>query len=74
MMNKTYQNDICRSIHETVSDMFEAGAIDQKTMLLFDESCLHPIHTFTASEIRTLRESDVEHQSASSILDVIDSR
>lgn len=58
MMNKTYQSEVCRSIHETVSDMFEAGVIDKKTMRHFDASCLTPIHPFTAEEIRALRERE----------------
>jgi putative transcriptional regulator len=57
-MNKKYQNELCRSIHETVSDMFEAGVIDKKTMRQFDESCLTPIRPFTPSEIKALRERE----------------
>jgi putative transcriptional regulator len=55
---KTYKSDALAAVHEIVSDMFEAGVIDRKTMRHFDESCLTPIHAFTASEIRILRERE----------------
>lgn len=58
MINKTYKSDAFAAIHETVSGMFDAGVIDKKTMLEFDESCLTPVHHFTAQEIRTLRERE----------------
>ncbi|NMW21934.1 MAG: DNA-binding transcriptional regulator [Chlorobiaceae bacterium] len=59
-MNKaiTYKSDALAAIHETVSDMLEAGVIDKKTMRHFDDSCLTPIHEFSAEEIRVLRERE----------------
>ena len=46
------------AIHETVSDMFESGVISKKTMHHFDESCLTPVHAFSAEEIKSLRERE----------------
>jgi len=37
--------------------------IDKQTMRRFDESCLTPIHAFTAEEIRALREREEVSQS-----------
>jgi putative transcriptional regulator len=38
--------------------MFEAGVINKQTMRHFDQSCLTPVHAFTAEEIRALRERE----------------
>ncbi|MDR3555190.1 MAG: DNA-binding transcriptional regulator [Syntrophobacteraceae bacterium] len=54
----TYKSDALAAIHETVSDMFKAGVIDRQTMRHFDESCLTPVHEFSAGEIRALRERE----------------
>jgi putative transcriptional regulator len=55
---KTYKSDALAAIHETVSDMFESGVIGKTTMRRFDESCLTPVHPFSAEEIRGLRERE----------------
>ena len=54
----TYKSDALAAVHETASDMFEAGVIDKQTMRHFDESCLTPIHPFSADEIKALRERE----------------
>jgi len=55
---RTYKSDALAAIHETVSDMFKAGVIDKQTMRRFDESCLSPVHEFSAAEIRAIRERE----------------
>lgn len=55
---KTYKSDALAAIHETVSDMFESGVITKQTMRRFDESCLTPVHAFSAEEIKSLRERE----------------
>jgi len=55
---KTYKSEALAAIHETVSDMHDAGVIDKQTMRHFDESCLTPVHGFTGEEIRALRERE----------------
>src|SRR5450631_3691989 len=55
---KTYKSDILAAIHETVSGCYDAGVIDKQTMRHFDETCLTPVHEFTAEEIRALRERE----------------
>src|SRR2546421_12435679 len=55
---KTYKSDALAAIHETVSDFYDAGVIDKQTMRRFDETCLTPVHNFTAKEIRALRERE----------------
>lgn len=55
---KVYKNQISAVIHETATDLHDAGVIDKKTMREFDESCLTPIHEFTPDQIRALRERE----------------
>lgn len=57
-MTKTYKSDVSASLHELASDLHEVGLIDKATMRHFDESCLTPIHEFTAEDIRKLRERE----------------
>ena len=54
----TYKSDAMAAIHETAVGMFEAGVLDKKTMREFDESCLTPIHPFSPTEIKALRERE----------------
>ena len=56
--SRTYKNDVLAAIHETVSGYYDAGVIDKQTMRHFDETCLTPVHEFTAEEIRALRERE----------------
>lgn len=55
---KSYRNDASAAVHEIVSDLYEAGFADKSTMRRFDESCLTPVKSFTAEEIRSLRERE----------------
>lgn len=59
-MSKTkgYKSDVKAAIHEVANDLYNAGMIEKKTMRRFDESCLTPIHHFTAKEIRVLRKRE----------------
>jgi putative transcriptional regulator len=61
--NRIYKSDALAAIHETVSDYYSAGVIDKRTMRRFDDSCLTPVHEFTAAEIRALREREQVSQS-----------
>jgi putative transcriptional regulator len=60
---KVYKNDIKAAIHEIASGLHDAGMLDKQTMRRFDDSCLTPIHQFTAEEIRALREREEVSQS-----------
>lgn len=55
---RTYKSDVLAAVHQSVSDMYDAGVISKQTMRRFDESCLTPVHEFTAEEIRALRERE----------------
>lgn len=54
-MSKTYRSDVLASIHETVSDLKEAGLVDKRTMKRFDELCLTPVEELSAEDIRKIR-------------------
>lgn len=58
-----YKSNVKAAIHEMASGLHEAGLIDKQTMRRFDESCLTPVHEFTAEEIRRLREREEVSQS-----------
>ena len=56
--NRIYKSTIKAAIHQTARDLYGGGVIDKTTMRRFDESCLTPVHDFTAEEIRALRERE----------------
>jgi putative transcriptional regulator len=60
--SKNYKSNIKAAIHEMASDLYEAGLIDKQTMRHFDDSCLTPIHRFTAKQIRDLRKREAVSQ------------
>jgi len=55
---RVYKSAVKASIHEIADGLHALGVIDKQTMREFDESCLTPIHEFTADEIRELRERE----------------
>lgn len=57
-MAKKYKSNLMASIHETVSDLNEAGLVDKKTMREFDLMCLTPVEPLTAEEIKQIRERE----------------
>ena len=61
-MSKTYRSDALGSVHELMSDLFDAGAIDKQTMKEFDELCLTPIKPFSPRQIKKLREKQLASQ------------
>jgi putative transcriptional regulator len=55
---KTYGSDALAAVHETASDLHDAGVMDKRTMHQFDRLCLTPVHPLTAEQIRALRERE----------------
>lgn len=55
---KTYGSDALAAIHETASDLHDAGVMDKRTMRRFDEVCLTPVRPLAPEEIRALRERE----------------
>ncbi len=57
-MTKTYKTDAFSAIHETISDLHDAGVVTKTTLKEFDERCLTPVHEFSATQIRELRKKE----------------
>jgi putative transcriptional regulator len=58
MAHKVYNSDLTAVIHEDAQALFQIGAIDKKTMENFDDACLTSVQTFTAEQIKALRERE----------------
>jgi putative transcriptional regulator len=54
-MSKKYRSNVMASIHETATDLYAVGGMDQKTMRKFDVLCLTQIEQMTPKRIRALR-------------------
>lgn len=50
-------SDILDMVHETATDLFNKGNIDQMTLRQFDAVCLTPVLEFDAQAIKALRET-----------------
>ena len=57
-MKKTYRSEALGAVHETVSDLHDAGLMDKRTLRKFDELCLTPVRPMQPGEIRALRERE----------------
>ena len=57
-MAKQYKSELLAAIHESAEAMHRIGAVNKRTMKEFDDACLEPVKTFSAEEIRTLRERE----------------
>lgn len=58
-----YGSAVLASIHETASDLHDAGVMDKQTMRKFDELCLTPVKPMTAGQIKAGREREHVSQS-----------
>ena len=54
-MSKTFKSDALAAIHETASDLSEAGLMDKRTMREFDKLCLTPVVALTSDEIMEIQ-------------------
>ena len=57
-MSKTYGSDALAAIHETASDLHDAGIMAKRTLRQFDELCLTPVRPIPPEEIRAIRERE----------------
>jgi len=57
-MSKTYRSDALAAIHETASDLHDAGLMAKRTLRQFDELCLTPVRSIPPKEIRAIRERE----------------
>jgi putative transcriptional regulator len=54
-MTKAYRSEALAAIHETASDLHDAGVMDKRTLRGFDELCLTSVRPMSAADIRALR-------------------
>ncbi len=54
-MSESYKSDAFAAIHETASDLADAGLMDKKTMKQFDRMCLTPVIDLSPDEIKAIR-------------------
>lgn len=52
---RTHSTKILAVIHETASDLNEAGLMDKRTLREFDNMCLTPVCPLSPDEIRNIR-------------------
>jgi putative transcriptional regulator len=57
-MTKVYRSKIPAAVHEAMSDAYEIGLIDKKTMREFDASCLTEVETLLPRDVIALRERE----------------
>ncbi|MFY9643456.1 MAG: DNA-binding transcriptional regulator [Rhodomicrobium sp.] len=57
-MAKTYRSKIAAAVHQAMSDAYEVGIIDKKTMREFDESCLTGVEKLSPEDVIALRERE----------------
>ena len=57
-MKKTYRREALGAVHETASDLHDAGLMDKRTLRKFDELCLTPVRPMQPGDIRALRERE----------------
>jgi len=58
MTTKTYRSDVFGAVHETASDLHEAGLLDKRTLRDFEALCLTPIAALGPDDIKALRERE----------------
>ena len=54
-MRKTFKSDALAAIHETASDLSDAGLLDKRTLREFDQLCLTPVASLSPEEIKEIR-------------------
>jgi putative transcriptional regulator len=55
-MRKT-KSPILEAVHETASELYKSGVMDQVTMREFDRMCLPPVPPLEPEQIRQIREA-----------------
>ncbi len=57
-MKKEYRSDALGAIHETASDLHDAGVMGKRTLRKFDEMCLTPVRPMKSEVIREIRKRE----------------
>lgn len=57
-MTKKYRSEALAAIHETASDLHDAGVMEKRTLRRFDDMCLTPVRPLSPGEIQDLRKRE----------------
>lgn len=57
-MKKEYRSDALGAIHETASDLHDAGVMGKRTLRKFDEMCLTAVRPMKSEIIREIRKRE----------------
>lgn len=57
-MSKRYRSAALAAIHETASDLHEAGVMEKRTLRKFDAFCLTPVRPLSPEEIQAIRKRE----------------
>ena len=57
-MSKTYRSGALGAVHETASDLHDAGVMDKRTLRQFNALCLTSVRPLAPEEIRALRQRE----------------
>ena len=56
------KSKVLETIHDTITDFYESGVADEKTMRKFDALCLPKVKEFTPAQIARLRKKNKASQ------------
>jgi putative transcriptional regulator len=56
MKRKKHKSRLLEAVHETAQDLHKLGFIDKRAMREYDALCIEPVSTYSAEQIRSLRE------------------
>ena len=56
MKREKYKSRLLSAVHETAQDLRKLGFIDKRKMREYDFLCVEPVSTYSAEQIRSLRE------------------
>ena len=56
MKRKQHKSRLLEAVHETAQDLHKLGFIDKRAMREYDVLCIKPVSTYSAEQIRSLRE------------------
>ncbi len=59
---KEYKSEVSAIVHSTMQELQEIGVITKTTLKEYDELCLKPVNSFTADEIKEIREKEMVSQ------------
>ena len=55
---KSYRSEILAAVHETATDLHDAGIMEKRTLRRFDEMYLTPVEPLEPSAVKELREGE----------------